>query len=167
MCIRDSINAAAREVMSTIAREIGMLPNRVVIEGHTDAQANRTRRGSSTNWEISTRRANAARRFLIDNGMRRDQVAEIRGYASQRLRLWHEPQSPRNRRITILVLLERGVKKMGVDDQGKQHPLLKTLQNLDYREKGPTNQVELTPAGETLPSVPPDGGVRPTGLPEP
>ncbi|MEE9383500.1 MAG: OmpA family protein [Nannocystaceae bacterium] len=162
-----TINPAAREVMETIAAEIGMLPNRVVIEGHTDAQASRGRRGKNSNWEISTRRANAARRFLIEHGMRRDQVAEIRGYAAQRLRLWHQPSSPRNRRITILVLLERGTRKMGVDDKGQQHPLLKTLQNLDHREKGPSNRVELSPSGETLSPVPADGGTTPTGIPEP
>lgn len=151
------INPKAEAVLIAIAEELGALPNRVVIEGHTDS-APAGRRSRVSNWEISTERANAARRFLLAHGMRQDQVAEVRGYAAQRLRLWHEPDNPRNRRISVLVLLERGKKKVTADDRRDDHPLLERLQNLDYRNQSPGNELELAPGGSNLPAVPPDGG---------
>ncbi|TPV96473.1 MAG: flagellar motor protein MotB [Myxococcales bacterium FL481] len=151
------INPKAESVLIAIAEELGALPNRVVIEGHTDA-APTGKRSRVSNWEISTQRANSARRFLLAHGLRRDQVSEVRGYASQRLRLWHEPDNPRNRRISVLVLLERGAKKVGHGDPKQAHPLLERLQNLDYRNQSLGNELELAPGGTVLPAVPPDGG---------
>ena len=150
------INPAAKKVLTTIGAELSMLPNRVVIEGHTDARPAGHRK--LTNWEISANRANAARRFLVDAGLRRDQVLEVRGYADRRLRLWHDPNNPRNRRISILVLLERGKQRPAPDGPpAEPHPLLEKLQNLDYEAQGPTDELELTPAGDKLPPTPPEG----------
>ena len=71
----------------------------------------RTTTSDDGNWSLSTQRANAARAFFVANGLRRDQIAGVEGYADQRLRLWHDPTNPRNRRISRLVLLERGQRR--------------------------------------------------------
>src|SRR5215475_13214714 len=56
-------NANGRELMMTIAEEIGKVPNKVSIEGHTDSQ--RFSGGDNyTNWELSVDRANASRRLM-------------------------------------------------------------------------------------------------------
>src|SRR5690606_32973321 len=93
------INPDARAVLAAIATELALLPNGIVIEGHTDS---RPSRGRESNWELSADRANAARRFLVDHGLRPEQVVEVRGYADRRPRFWHRPNDPRNRRISLL-----------------------------------------------------------------
>lgn len=92
----------AKNLLDELARELGKMPNTILIEGHTDAKPF----GDSadyTNWELSADRANAARKTMEENGLRPDQVVEIRGYADQELRLPDKPDDPSNRRISIIV----------------------------------------------------------------
>lgn len=91
-----------REVISAVTPIIGKLPNRVVIEGHTDSIPY-VGSGQYTNWELSSERANAARALMI-GGLRKDQLFEIRGFADQQLRLPDKAGDPSNRRISIIVL---------------------------------------------------------------
>jgi chemotaxis protein MotB len=86
----------------TFAHELGHLPNHILIEGHTDASPFGSSRNYS-NWELSADRANAARQVMQQNGLRVDQVSEIRGYADQRLRDPGNPLDARNRRISVIV----------------------------------------------------------------
>jgi chemotaxis protein MotB len=92
-------------LLATLAGEIGKMPNRVVIEGHTDSRPFRNAVPSSGygNWELSVDRANAARRLLAASGLRPQQVVEVRGYADQKLLDGNAPESPRNRRISLVV----------------------------------------------------------------
>ena len=63
-----------------------------------------TRRDANySNWELSADRANSARRLLQQDGVRADQVTQVRGYADQLLRVKSNPYDPSNRRISILV----------------------------------------------------------------
>jgi chemotaxis protein MotB len=94
--------ANGRDVLSKLAFEIGKLPNKVIIEGHTDANSF-TGRKDYSNWELSADRANTARRWMQENGLRADQVAQIRGYADQKLRNSSDPDDPSNRRITLII----------------------------------------------------------------
>jgi chemotaxis protein MotB len=96
---------ATRRLLELIARELGRLPNSVVVEGHTDPVPYRA--GSEyTNWELSADRANAARRVLTARGLRPGQVIEVRGYADSRPREGHSPDSAANRRVSIVVNYE-------------------------------------------------------------
>ncbi len=149
------INPEAIPVLDAIGEELGLMPNRVVIEGHTDATP--AGRGTS-NWELSSDRANAARNYLTNHGLRREQVAEVRGYADQRPRLWHDPKNPRNRRVSILVLLERGNKREHDPVPAPvAHPLVERLEDLDYAAQGPDDPIELSPDGDRLPATPETG----------
>jgi chemotaxis protein MotB len=96
------ITPAARRLLSIIAQQVGKLDNRVVVEGHTDAQPYRYG-GFYTNWELSTDRANAARRVLESGGLWNGQVAEVRGYADTRLRNPLDPFHSSNRRVSLLI----------------------------------------------------------------
>jgi chemotaxis protein MotB len=91
-----------REFLSAMAHELGKLPNKISIEGHTDARPF-AGVGNYGNWELSADRANAARRLMQENGITGDQVMQIRGYADQQLRKKDDPNDPSNRRITIIV----------------------------------------------------------------
>ena len=58
---------------------------------------------SYDNWDLSTDRANAARRMMQDNGIIPGQLSQVRGFADQQLRLPKSPEDPSNRRITVIV----------------------------------------------------------------
>jgi len=96
------VTPAARKLLTLIAREVGKLDNRVVIEGHTDARPYRYAQIYS-NWELSTDRANAARRVMEAGGLWPGQVAEVRGYAATRLRNPKDPYHYSNRRVSLLI----------------------------------------------------------------
>jgi len=96
------LNADGAELLSTLAQELGNLPNKLSIEGHTDSQPYATS-ASYGNWELSADRANAARRVMQSHGIRGDQVIQVRGFADQRLRKPEAPLDPANRRISVIV----------------------------------------------------------------
>ena len=91
---------SGRDLIAKLAVEIGKLPNKVLIEGHTDSKAFS---GAYSNWELSADRANEARKVMMESGMRHDQVAQIRGFADQHLRMPDDPENPGNRRISIII----------------------------------------------------------------
>jgi chemotaxis protein MotB len=90
------------QILSVIAEELGMLTNRVAVEGHTDAVPYSSA-AFYTNWELSADRANAARRVLMRTGVKADQLEGVRGYAATRLRFPDTPTDAGNRRISIVV----------------------------------------------------------------
>jgi len=93
-------------ILVTIARELGKLQNRMVIEGHTDRSGSND--GEYSNWELSADRANAARQLMEVSGLFPNQVREVRGYADQFPMIADRPQDSRNRRVSLIVLyLER------------------------------------------------------------
>jgi chemotaxis protein MotB len=96
------LKADGRDLLVTLAQELGKLPNKVSIEGHTDSNPYAPS-ANYGNWELSADRANAARRVMQANGLRADQVIQVRGFADQRLRKPDAPLYPSNRRISLIV----------------------------------------------------------------
>jgi len=96
------LSASGQELLALLAAELKTLPNALLIEGHTDAMPY-SRDTNYSNWELSADRANSARRLLQQDGVRSDQVTQVRGYADQLLRNKDNPTDPANRRISILV----------------------------------------------------------------
>jgi chemotaxis protein MotB len=96
------LNQSGRELLAVLALQLGQVPNHLSIEGHTDAKPY-AGESNYTNWELSTDRANAARRVMQQSGLRANQVAQVRGFADQRLRLPTEPLEASNRRVSIIV----------------------------------------------------------------
>src|SRR5581483_3579141 len=97
-----ALNQHGRELLEMLAGQLGGIPNRISIEGHTDAQPYASKDGYG-NWELSTDRANAARRVMQNSGLRKDQVSQVRGYADQKLRVPDNPLDPSNRRVSLIV----------------------------------------------------------------
>ena len=89
-------------ILITIARELGNLENHIVMEGHTDAGFGGAK--DYTNWELSTDRANAARRLMKVSGLYEGQVRAVRGFADKLLMFADNPMDDRNRRVTLVVL---------------------------------------------------------------
>ena len=85
-----------------LAKELAQVPNHISLEGHTDAKPYGGK-ASYSNWELSADRANAARRLMAQSGLRSDQVAQVRGFADQRLRNPKDPLEASNRRVSIIV----------------------------------------------------------------
>ena len=94
---------ALRDFLRAISPELGKLPNQISIEGHTDSLPY-SENSLYSNWELSTDRANAARRLMQSNGIASGQVAEVRGFADQLPRRPDHPEDPSNRRITLIVV---------------------------------------------------------------
>ncbi|HSV92630.1 MAG TPA: flagellar motor protein MotB [Desulfobacterales bacterium] len=91
----------AVQLLRLIASRLGTFPNDLSIEGHTDSRPY-TRAGYN-NWDLSTDRANSARRVLEESGIRERQIAAVNGYADRRLKNASKPLDFSNRRVTILV----------------------------------------------------------------
>jgi len=96
------LSDSGQELLALLAGELKTLPNSLLIEGHTDATSY-SNDAIYTNWELSADRANAARRLMQQDGVRSDQVTQVRGYADQLLRVRSNPNDPSNRRVSILV----------------------------------------------------------------
>jgi chemotaxis protein MotB len=93
-----SANGAA--LLSRLAEELGKLPNKVLLEGHTDSTPFS---GTYSNWELSTDRANSARQLMQAHGLHAEQVMQVRGFADRQLRHREDPSAASNRRVSIIV----------------------------------------------------------------
>jgi chemotaxis protein MotB len=94
------------QLLGVIAKELSTLGNPVALEGHTDSRAYTASNGYG-NWELSTERANAARRVMSTHGLRANQIDAVRGFADTRPRYPDDSLDPRNRRISIVVQSRR------------------------------------------------------------
>lgn len=95
----------ADNILRELTTIIDKVPNRISISGHTDVRP--YGRPNYSNWELSADRANAARRSLISGGLSADKVGRVVGLASSVLLEPQAPESPINRRISIVVMNKR------------------------------------------------------------
>ena len=93
-----------RELLREIAQVLAEVPNRLTLEGHTDASAYGGGERSYSNWELSSDRANASRRELVAGGLPDNRVLRVQGLASSSLFEHEDPLSPLNSRISIIVM---------------------------------------------------------------
>ncbi len=93
----------AKETLTILGQELGTLPNHLLVEGHTDSNPFAGGAKGYSNWELSADRANAARKFLMQHGVRTDQVRQVRGFADQNLRNKGAPTDASNRRVSVIV----------------------------------------------------------------
>lgn len=98
-----NLTKEAREILTEIAQALCELPNPIIIGGHTDARIFPSSNGY-TNWELSTDRANAARRVLQEACVKPEQIKRIIGYADTDPIIPRDVYDPANRRISITVL---------------------------------------------------------------
>ncbi|HVB86774.1 MAG TPA: flagellar motor protein MotB [Candidatus Dormibacteraeota bacterium] len=97
-----ALNTDGQDLVAALAEQLGKLPNKISVEGHTDAKPY-AKGGNYSNWELSADRANSARRLLQGNGVGTNQVTEVRGFADQHPLDAKDPFDPSNRRISLFV----------------------------------------------------------------
>jgi chemotaxis protein MotB len=130
-------NEKAKEILRVLAENIKDDPYKVAVEGHTDAAPFKS--GQRTNWELSTERATAARREIENNGIDTNRVARVVGYADTDLLNKEDPKDPRNRRISLIMLM------------GKERPTTSALQPIappipPLQGEAPLQQTQPQPA---------------------
>ena len=81
----------------------------VELEGHTEAGAP-SRSPEYTPWELSTDRANATRRKLLEHGVGLHQIFRIAGFGDTQTLKEVPPENDANRRVTVLL-------RMGLPDR--------------------------------------------------
>ena len=91
------------DILHELASFLNSVPNKVSLSGHTDTAPYNGGDGYS-NWELSSGRANAARRALVAGGMQEKKVALVIGLADSVLFDKNDPRNPINRRISIVVM---------------------------------------------------------------
>jgi len=94
--------SVGEDMIVLLSKELGVLPNDLVIEGHTDSKPY-AGKAEYSNWELSADRANAARRLMDENGARPGQISQVRGFADRNLRDKKAPEAASNRRISLIV----------------------------------------------------------------
>ena len=104
----DSGSAVVKPYMRELLRAIGSVlvevPNRLTLEGHTDATPFPGGDRGYSNWELSADRANASRRELVAGGLTEERVLRVLGLASSQPFTRQDPADPQNRRISIIVM---------------------------------------------------------------
>jgi chemotaxis protein MotB len=104
----DSGSAVVKPHMRDLLRSMGgvlaEVPNRITLEGHTDAQPFPGGDRGYGNWELSADRANASRRELVTGGLAEDRVLRVLGLAASVPFKRDDPLDAQNRRISIIVM---------------------------------------------------------------
>ena len=93
----------ATRIMQVIGDQVKNMPNPVSVEGHTDALAFRAS-ATRGNWELSTERALMAKKQLEGFGLNPGRLTRVAGYADTVPFIKEDPEDPRNRRISIILL---------------------------------------------------------------
>ena len=139
----DSGSAVVKPYMRELLREIGHMltdvPNRITLEGHTDAQPFVGGERGYSNWELSSDRANSSRREVVAGGLPEDRMLLVQGLASSKLFVPAQPESPMNRRISVIVM-----------NREAEDRLLKLLPNQGEPDPGGAPVAEADPPAAML-----------------
>jgi chemotaxis protein MotB len=124
------------EILKEVTGYLRSVPNRLSVTGHTDTTPYAGITGY-TNWDLSTDRANAARRSMESAGLETERIARVVGLSSSVLFDKENPRSAVNRRISIVVMTK----------QAEQE-----AQQTDLPDAGIT--AEIAPAAESAATPP-------------
>ncbi|KGC05944.1 motility protein B [Burkholderia multivorans] len=112
----DHVEPYMRDILREIGKTLNDVPNRIIVQGHTDAVPYAGGEGGYSNWELSADRANASRRELIAGGMDEAKVLRVLGLASTQNLNKADPLDPENRRISVIVLNRKSEEALMRDD---------------------------------------------------
>ncbi len=140
----------AKDIFSVVAGRLSTIPNKISIEGHTDALTFAGQR--MTNWELSTARASAARIYLANSGIADDRLSSVIGYAATQPLADKDPNDPLNRRISIMIWDEEpspATKQAPTPPAATTTPGLSTMPSDMTGATAPAVQPNLTTGGTT------------------
>jgi len=144
-----------KRLLELVSKVILGMPQQISISGHTDAKKFVSDSGYS-NWELSADRANAARRELTHFKVPYEKVSLVVGKAATEPLLPDDPQSARNRRLSIVLLRGTGddnpanVKNLE-KKKAKEKEALPGLEQIRQRQLG---KGQAPPAPVTTAPVP-------------
>jgi chemotaxis protein MotB len=111
-----------RDILLELGSFLSSVPNKIKLTGHTDA-AKYADDDEFGNWELSSDRANAARRTLAEGGMPSSKMAEVVGLADTVLFDDKRPFDPVNRRIALIVLNKKSAEEIRSNAGGANRKL--------------------------------------------
>ncbi len=91
-----------KKLLATVAQAVKGLPNQITVRGHTDSTPYKSSKGYS-NWDLSSDRANATRRALVEAGLNPNRIASVVGKADKEPLFPENPDAPENRRVSIIM----------------------------------------------------------------
>jgi len=101
----DELTANGLRLTGLLARVLEKMPHSMAIDGHTDAVPFTGKKGKGySNWELSSDRALAFRRMLINLGINENRIVRVIGKSSMEPYIKSDPKAPQNRRISIILL---------------------------------------------------------------
>jgi chemotaxis protein MotB len=100
----DQVKPYMRDILRAIGSVLTEVPNKLTLEGHTDALPFPSGVSGYSNWELSSDRANASRRELLAGGLKDDRVLRVQGLSASLPFDKRDPKNPVNRRISIIVM---------------------------------------------------------------
>ncbi len=160
----DKIKLYFAEILLQLAPVIAQVNNKISVSGHTDA-ANYSDTDYFGNWELSSQRANAARRMLVEGGLPEDHVAQVVGYASSQLFKPEVPDDAINRRIEIVVLNRPTLEEMQQPDDLSPEQQQRLLDGEEYLKNNQTPESLFDPDAPLEPAPQNDGRQRAESLP--
>ncbi len=148
---KERLKPYAQVILREIGKVISEVPNKISITGHTDSRPY-TGKKNYSNWELSSDRANAARRELVKNILDEERIIRVVGLADSEPFLPDDPDAPINRRISIVVTDK---KIMDSFDMEAHRPVaeelseqLETLPPVTRKQQDSRPEVEITETGE-------------------
>lgn len=90
-------------LLGLVSESFDQFGNDIKIVGHTDNRQYRTE-GGYDNWNLSTDRANSARKLLTGNGVSPTRIGEVSGRADMDPLILEDPSAAQNRRISVVIL---------------------------------------------------------------
>jgi chemotaxis protein MotB len=154
----DSGSAIVKPYMRELLRELGSVltevPNRLTVEGHTDAQAFSAGDKGYSNWELSADRANASRRELVAGGLSEARMLRVQGLAASKLLDAKDPNGALNRRISIIVM-----------NRDAEDAVLKNVQDEEADAQPPAEGASTQAPQSGVTQVPQSGKMPQTQLP--
>ncbi|MGF1644558.1 MAG: flagellar motor protein MotB [Thiotrichales bacterium] len=149
-------SAALKSYTVTILQEIGKVlnevPNRISLAGHTDSKPYPGRERGYSNWELSSDRANASRREMINGGLGENKVVRVVGLSDAVLFDKSDPLNSINRRMSILVMTKAAEQKI-YEDGGILN--INTIDNFKDMFQPPAEEANLD-TGSTTSDVDPN-----------
>jgi chemotaxis protein MotB len=143
------------DIMKALAPYLNSVPNHISLAGHTDTTPYSVA-GGYNNWDLSTDRANAARRALESGGLQPDKISRVVGLSSSVLFDKENTRSPTNRRISIIVMTHDAEATALKTDTATEIPGSTAAQVL-HRDGSPEVPGGAAPAGVAPPASTPAG----------
>ncbi|WP_234494298.1 OmpA family protein [Vibrio maritimus] len=99
-----------QDLLLSLARLLANIENKMIITGHTDAS--RFKGGRTTNWELSSNRANSARYYLDKGGLHERHIFQVSGMSDTAPIDLENPDSGINRRIELYILTAETLRQL-------------------------------------------------------